>query len=250
MVTERLTTLGFEVHVTDARYDLDVPKGSVLELRPGVGSEVDLRSTVTIVPSNGPPPVPVPDVEGKTLKAARDAIAAAGLHVDRVTHRYHSTVTESHVIGVKPDQQRLPSGSAVVVVVSKGPRPVAIPDVRGKTRDRAVDLLSDRGFEVLVEEDFSNRVDVGKVVATDPEIGTELQPGETVVLTVSLGPEYFDCPSFVGMSVDEAKAAAERVGLKITAIQIPGGSGGNIVSQLPTSGTRVRYGATITVYFV
>ena len=248
--SNHLTTMGFEVRVAHARYDLDVPKGSVLEIRPGVGTEVDLRSTVTIVPSNGPPPVPVPRVEGRRLGAARDAITAAGLQVDKVVNRYHPTVAEDRVIGVKPDKQRLPRGSGVVIVVSDGPEPVAIPDVRGASEDRAVEILSKRGFEVFVENDFSDRVDAGKVVATDPAIGTELQPGETVVLTVSLGPEYFDCPRFVGMSVDEANALAERNGLELTPIRIPGGSGGNIVSQLPPPGTRVRYGSTITVYFV
>ena len=50
------------------------------------------------------------------------------------------------------------------------------------------------------------------------------------------------------MSVDAARALAESVGLNLTALPVPGSSGGNIVSQLPPSGTRVRYGSTITVY--
>jgi beta-lactam-binding protein with PASTA domain len=69
------------------------------------------------------------------------------------------------------------------------------------------------------------------------------------VLTVSLGPEYFDCPSFVGMSVDEARVVAERHGLGLTGLEVPGGSGSNVVSQIPDAGTRVRYGSTVTVYY-
>jgi beta-lactam-binding protein with PASTA domain len=51
------------------------------------------------------------------------------------------------------------------------------------------------------------------------------------------------------MSVDDAKAAAERAGLELTALPVPGSSGGSIVSQLPPPGTRVRYGSTITAYY-
>jgi serine/threonine-protein kinase len=116
------------------------------------------------------------------------------------------------------------------------------------TQERAVTALS-KDFEVLIEEAFSRNVAPGDAIRTDPGAGTEVQPGETIVLTVSLGPEYFDCPDFVGMSVDEARDVAESHGLELTALPVPGSSGGNIVSQLPPGGTRVRYGSTITVYF-
>jgi beta-lactam-binding protein with PASTA domain len=51
------------------------------------------------------------------------------------------------------------------------------------------------------------------------------------------------------MTVDAARARAESVGLELTALPVPGSSGGSIVSQLPPAGTRVRYGSTITVYY-
>jgi beta-lactam-binding protein with PASTA domain len=51
------------------------------------------------------------------------------------------------------------------------------------------------------------------------------------------------------MTVEAARALAERVGLKLTALPVPGSGGNSIVSQLPPGGTRVRYGSTITVYY-
>ncbi len=69
------------------------------------------------------------------------------------------------------------------------------------------------------------------------------------MLTVSLGPEYFDCPDFFGMSVDEARAMAQQHGLELTALPVPGSSGNNVVSQIPGGGTRIRYGSTVTVYY-
>jgi serine/threonine-protein kinase len=133
--------------------------------------------------------------------------------------------------------------------VSDGPRPVSIPDVIGMAQDQAVKALGAKGFEVVIEEAFSKKVARGDVVGTDPAASTELQPGETIVLTVSLGPEYFDCPNFFGMSVDEARAVASQHGLELTALPVPGSSGNNVVSQIPGGGTRIRYGSTVTVYY-
>ena len=133
--------------------------------------------------------------------------------------------------------------------MSDGPKPVSIPDVKGMAQDKAVKVLGAKGFEVVIEEAFSKKVARGDVVGTDPAAATELQPGQTIVLTVSLGLEYFDCPNFFGMSVEEARALAEQHGLELTALPVPGSSGNNVVSQIPGGGTRIRYGSTVTVYY-
>jgi serine/threonine-protein kinase len=243
---DRLTTLGFEVQVADGAYDLNVPADHVLHIRPASGKERDVGSTVTIVPSLGPPPVKVPTVVGDLLQDARRAIAAAGLRVEAVRHRFDAEVPDGHVIAVRPDRAKLPQGTSVTLIVSDGPKPVPVPDVSGMAEDRAVQALGD--FDVVIEEVFSAKTARGRAIGTDPANGTELQPGESITLRMSLGPEFFDSPDFVGMSVDAARALAESVGLNLTALPVPGSSGGNIVSQLPPSGTRVRYGSTITVY--
>lgn len=248
LARDRLTALGFEV-VLAARYDMQVPAGHVLAVRPAAGAERDQGTTVTIVRSKGPPPVDVPSVAGDALKGARRAIVGAGLEVGKVVGRYDDRVPRGHVIVVRPARELLPRGTAVTLIVSDGPRPVPIPDVRGMAEAKAVRTLSSRGFEVVVEGAFSGKVAPGEAVGTDPSAGEAFQPGETIVLTVSLGPEFFASPDFEGMTVEAARGLAESHGLELTALPVPGSSGGSIVSQLPPAGTRVRYGSTITVYY-
>ena len=245
---DRLTELGFEVALVDGRYDMQVPAGQVLVVHPAAGATLDQGTRVTIVPSKGPPPVAVPSVTGDPLKKAKGAMRNAGLRVS-VKHRFDGRVPVDHVISQQPATGRIPKGSTVSLVVSDGPKPVPIPDVRGTAQDRALKVLGAKGFEVVIEEAFSKQVTPGDVVGTDPPAGTDLQPGETIVLTVSLGPEYFDCPDFFGMSVDEARAMAQQHGLELTALPVPGSSGNNVVSQIPGGGTRIRYGSTVTVYY-
>ena len=181
----------------------NVPADHVLHIRPAAGKERDVGSVVTVVPSLGPPPVKVPAVTGDLLQDARQAIVAAGLHVEAVRHRFDAEVPEGHVIAVRPDRARLPQGTSVTLIVSDGRKPVPVPDVSGMTEDGAVQALAD--FDVVIEEVFSAKVDRGRAIGTDPGTGTELQPGEPITLRISLGPEFFDSPNFVGMSVDAAQ---------------------------------------------
>ena len=117
------------------------------------------------------------------------------------------------------------------MIVSDGPKPVPVPNVSGMTEDRAVQALAD--FDVVIEEVFSSKIDRGRAIGTVPGTGTELQPGEPITLRMSLGPEFFECPDFVGMSLDDARALAERVGLRLSAVAVPGADGEEIVSRLP-----------------
>jgi beta-lactam-binding protein with PASTA domain len=248
--TDRLEELGFLVDVLPPQYSSKVPVGGVKAIRPAEGTQREVGTTVTIVPSNGPPPVEVPPVEGRLLRDARRMLRDAGFVVDGVKQRFDEKVPVGHVISRQPADAELPTESEVTLVVSKGPRPVPVPDVQGMVQDAAVKVLDAKGFDVLVEETFSGKIDRGRVIGTDPSRGTDLQPGETVVLSVSLGPEFFPCPDFVGMTVDEARTLADRIGLRLTALPVPGADGTEIVSQdFPDPGTRVRYGTTVTVYY-
>ena len=248
VAVDRLTALGFEVVQADPRYG-PVPDGNVLRVRPDPGTELDQGARVTIVPSLGPRPVRVPSVQGLEIEKAKQAIRNAQLRVGPINRRYDADVPVDLLIGLKPDEAMLPEGSKVTLIVSKGPRPVPIPDVRGMSEEKAGNVLDGNGFEVVVEEMFSSNVDPGDVIRTDPATGAEVQPGETVVITISLGPEYFECPNFVGMSVEAAQGLAELHGLKLAALEVPGGGGNDVVSQIPSAGTRVRYGSTVTVYY-
>ena len=249
VVADQLTTLGFEVE-SRSQYS-DVPEGSVARVRPIEGTELDVGSIVTIWRSLGPPPVVVPAVEGRQLQDAQDLLEADGFQVaSPIRQRYHAKVPIGHVISRTPTGEKLPEGSPITLVVSKGVKPVPIPDVRGKSRERAVAALDAKGFRVVVEEIFSDEVGRDRAIGTKPGAGKELQPGvDTVVLNVSLGPERFPCPSFIGMTVEEARAKAADFGLVLAPLPVPATNGNQVISQLTQPGDEVRYGTTITVYY-
>ena len=55
------------------------------------------------------------------------------------------------------------------------------------TKENAINTLKGKGFKVIINEIYSDEVDVGKVVSQEPAYFTLLQEGGTVTLNISLG---------------------------------------------------------------
>ncbi len=77
--TAALVRMGFEVAVS--RQKGDVPAGQAIGTSPGTGTRVDRGGTVTLIVSEGPELVTVPDPTGQTLQQFQDALRGAGFNV-------------------------------------------------------------------------------------------------------------------------------------------------------------------------
>ncbi|MBK5288681.1 MAG: PASTA domain-containing protein [Acidimicrobiia bacterium] len=95
----------------------------------------------------------------------------------------------------------LAEGESIRVVVSRGPKPVAIPDLRGKTEADARAALEPQ-FVVVVEPHPDETVPKDQIIQTVPA-GTA-QPDTEIVLWVSTGPKPRVVPNVVGKTYDEA----------------------------------------------
>ncbi|MCC7114261.1 MAG: PASTA domain-containing protein [Burkholderiales bacterium] len=132
----------------------------------------------------------VPDVVGDSLATANAAIAAASLE-PRVLQQVADaspagTVLAQDPVAGAPD---VALGATVWMTVSKGPQPVAVPFVVGKTLAQANALIGAVGLATSVSTVFSPTVPAGDVTAQSPDFGTMLLPGSAppVALTVSAG---------------------------------------------------------------
>ncbi len=245
----RLADAGFAVRIADGQYSPVTAADHVLRVLPAAGTVVEQGETVTLVPSLGPPPVPVPSVKGKTLSRARAMLDKAGLTVGTTTERFDDTVDAGLVLSQDPAAGKAPEGSPVALVISKGPPPRPIPSVVGKTQDVATSRLEHAGFTVSVTTDFSDSVERGDVISSSPSSGVDAPYGSSVTIMVSQGPEQFPCPDFRGLSVDAARALAKQYGLSLVAYPVPFSTGNTVVTQLPSAGARIKFGAAVTVYY-
>ena len=153
--------------------------------------------TVGAVISLGPERHKVPDVRGKTLDDAQQALDEAKLEYGDAVERFDEKVAKGRVISTDPAAGTpLRRNTAVDVIVSKGPRPIKIPDFTGKRADRAETALEKRGFKVDTTEVNSDTVPEGRVVSQSPDSGTG-QKGDVISLVVSKGPVLVEVPDVV-----------------------------------------------------
>ena len=96
---------------------------------------------------------------------------------------------------------------------------------------------------------YSPDVPEGQVMESSPASGEQLKKGDTVVLTVSKGPETkpLTVPSFVTMTIDDAAAQAEAMGLKVGEHQYEYSDKpeGTVIGQSIEQGTEVQSGTEI-----
>jgi eukaryotic-like serine/threonine-protein kinase len=171
--------------VATERHDERVPSGAVIASDPPAGEEVDEASEVTITVSLGPTPREVPGLVGGSLAEARELVDAAGLELAVGERRYDAEAPVDQVLAQEPEPAAIRyAGDEVTVVVSDGPAPVTLPNVRGERVADAVAVLEDLGLEVEVERrgGFSAFFNPDRVYDQDPGPGSTRLPGETVLL--------------------------------------------------------------------
>lgn len=88
----QLIARSFALHTRIVHRYSAAPAGVVTAQRPAPGSRLDTPATVTLIVSEGPRPIPLPDVQGSSRTAAIDRLRRLGF---RVVVRTHSTVFQS-----------------------------------------------------------------------------------------------------------------------------------------------------------
>lgn len=130
----------------------------------------------------------VPDITGMLLPEALDTLYAHSLTPDTGGSRY-SEFPEGTVLETSPPPgMKVKAGRRVKLVVSRGTHKVKVPDVIGMDFQLASQLIEREGLVIGYSEyTFSEHVSQNRVVEILPSPGTELEPGDTVRLAISLG---------------------------------------------------------------
>ena len=107
---------------------------------------------------------------------------------------YSDTVPKGCVISQEPQagEPISDTGSEAImyVLISKGPELIEIPEVVDKSYTAAAEELTNLGFIVLQEVEYSNTVGEGKVIELNGhKAGDKVESGSEIVMKVSLGKE-------------------------------------------------------------
>jgi serine/threonine-protein kinase len=88
-----------------------------------------------------------------------------------------------------------------------------VPDLVGMTEAEARAAAEELGFDVRREESREDGTEPGEVLSTDPPMGEQLDEGDTLTLTVSLGNTLAPVPTdLAGKTLDEATMLLAQAG--------------------------------------
>jgi len=227
----------------------DVEEGFVISQDPAPGTQVENGEIVSIEVSSGKPKVTIPVVVGQTRDSALRELDALGLDVRVV--EVNSEEDEGDVTGQQPPAGTVVvEGTSVRINVSKGPRPVEVPNVVGLPYPQAESELQRAGFGVT-RVDVASDLPEGSVVDQDPDPNSESTRGTTVTLEVSRGPDTVAVPNVTLQDVTIARQTLEQAGFtvqeEIEDTTDPA-SEGIVLAQDPAGGARAEPGSLVRLF--
>lgn len=191
-VTTQIENTGLEADPKEV-YDNSVPAGVVIGTEPVGGSELPPESIVTVVVSKGEEMFAVPELKGLSADDAEAALKKADLALGKVDEEYSDEVDKDVVISASQKSgEELSKDSKVDLVVSKGVKPIPVPNVEGLTFEAAYATLAKRGFRVGKDKVFSDDVAKGKVVSQWPRSTEAKLPNSLIIVRISKGEEKKD----------------------------------------------------------
>lgn len=171
-----------------------VEKGQIISQDPADGKTVEKNTTIEVIISSGAADgsskntVDIPNVVGQSETDASAALTAKGFNVTKTTS-YSSSVAEGYVISQTPNgDTQGKEGDTITLEISLGSEKITVPEVSTsyKSEEQAREMLSQ--FNVSTTTKYSD-TDAGIVIGQSLAAGTQADPGASITITVSLGPE-------------------------------------------------------------
>ena len=200
---------------------------------------------------------PTPELAGLDKAGAVALLVETGLRVTWAEDesRYDENVPARCVLLQRPPAGTLVKrGSEVVVILSKGPQMLAVPDVRGTALQAARVTLAAAGLTVGQTLTVYTGEDAGGggIFATRPASAERVERAAPVDLFLALersGPAYV-MPDLVNKSYDEVRAFFERHGFRLGRVSYqvyPGVAPGIVLRQFPPAGHPLHQGDVIAL---
>ncbi|MDA2957802.1 MAG: PASTA domain-containing protein [Actinomycetota bacterium] len=256
--TNAVTKYGWRVETIE-EFDDAIAVGKVVRTEPESGTSLARDGVLVLVLSSGPPPVPLPDIVGVSADEAAAQLASLGLEIRREDGYSEEVPAGSIARWAVTSQPNLVAGDEVVkgtvvdVIVSTGPEPRVVPELRGQTADAAEGVLADLKLRIRrVEDQYFTDVPVGQIGFQVPPPGELAERDSEVTVVVSKGPDVVTVPVLERMNHGQVVQALTDAGLVVGTIT--GNTGGILVAILVegrpvTSGQVVARGTVVELAY-
>jgi serine/threonine-protein kinase len=230
---------------------ITVGSGDIVSQTPKAGISVKEGTTVTVVVSDGPPNVTVPNLSGMTCPQASNALTAAHFKSVCAPGAYNNNVQagvlDIWTIGSTQNPTQAPYGATITLVPSLGHEPATVPNIPSSyTFAQAQAALQAVGLTATQNNQSSTTVPNGQVISTSPASGQQAPYGSAVTVNVSTGPPTTTVPNVKGDTVQQATGALQQAGLSVSGVS--GDPSHNVVGTQPSVGSTVPTGSSVQLF--
>ena len=191
-----LTEAAAKIKLADAKLSVtdvipvqsdEVESGKVIETNPKAGSTVKEKSKVTIKVSSGKEAVTMKDYRNKTYETARDELKKLGFTVEKKEENSDS-VEAGKVISqsIAPNQKVEGKDTVITLVVSKGETSIKMANLKGYTREGAIEYASTNNLNLTITEE-ENDATVDTVISQSIREGSDIKKGTPLTIVLSKG---------------------------------------------------------------
>lgn len=192
--------------------------------------------------------VTIPSFVGQTLADADAEIERLKMTSVVVDHTISDRYPKNVIIAQRPlPGEQVRQGRQISFIISDGIVAHLMPDLRYQSmREVSLDLSHARLKLGKVSYVRSDVVPGDHVISQDPAPLSNVAEGDTVNLVVSKGGQaVIKVPDFVGMQIDDARALAEKIGIKLgQVVWTPLGNGGPahgvVARQIPPPNAKIN----------
>lgn len=200
-----------------------------------------------------PASITIPDVtDSITYEQAKEQLNELGLYAEVESAIYHDTIAKGYVISQKEAPGTMARHKDIIhLTVSRGQEPSGMPDFINLTKQQAIERAAGLPITLEFEEVFDQEVRKGLVLEQSAIKDSRIEPGMTVLLTISKGSEnvMVKVPVLTGETEEEADRILREANLRMETSQrnsdtVPEGQ---VISQRPSAGTEVKEDSIVDV---
>jgi len=167
--------------------------------------------------SSSKPEITVPDVNGKPVAEAQQALESQGFKVE-IENKVDTSVKPGTVLRMDPVAGiRRKEGATITLVVSGTEKTTAVPKVVGLKQDQAEKLLSEKNLRIeKIEYKWEQDKPEGIILSQSPDEKSQLGENGAVNIVINKKEEKnVVVPDLKGMTLAEARKKLEDLKLKV-----------------------------------
>lgn len=199
--------------------------------------------------------IEVPSVASMSIVDAENTLKDKGFTIAEETKTISSEeIPEGYVVKTDPQAgSKRKEGAEIVIYISAGENSYVLEDLKGKDSTVEGTILEEvHGLYVLKKqiEDKENKYKAGEIIKTEPEAGTKMKTGDTVILYIPDQTSAYPDFRTGGWSLAEINSWCEKYGVELIEIYNPTDeyTPGTIYDQSAVPGTNVMNGQKLTIY--